>query len=127
MSAESKLSRQTDIAENKNKEQIDQQKGTASVAAQFVGKAPDIGHAYGRADGGKDEAPTAGKILRIVFSFHFSPISLKQAFSYDSITINHDSKQSFQFKVLLRQSQQQAGECIAGHEGGKKSKSKRFF
>ena len=36
---------QTHVAENENKQQINEQKCPAAVAAQLVGKAPDVRHA----------------------------------------------------------------------------------
>ena len=67
--AHGELRRQADGAEDDHKQQVDQQEGPAAVAAHLVRKAPDVGHADGRADGRQDKAPAAGKAFR-VFRFH---------------------------------------------------------
>ena len=67
--ADGEFRRQADRAEDDHKQQVDQQKCPAAVAAELVRKAPDVGHADRRADGGKNKAPAAGKVFR-VFLFH---------------------------------------------------------
>ena len=65
-----KLCGQTHIAENKNEQQINQQKGSAAVAAHFIGESPDVGHSYGRSHRCQNKAPAAGKALGISALFH---------------------------------------------------------
>ena len=60
------------------------QKGTAAVTAHLCGEAPYICHAYGRAHGGEDKAPAAGKsgirflthFRSSIFQLYFSDISI---------------------------------------------------
>ena len=58
------------MAENKDEQQIDDQKRAAAVAAELVWKAPDVGHADGRADRRENKAPAAGKMLGMFGVFH---------------------------------------------------------
>ena len=72
--------RKADIAEDKDKQQIDQQESPAAIAAQFVGETPYIGHSYRRTDRGQNEAPPAGKAPCAFLMFHFIfSVSIKQA------------------------------------------------
>ena len=59
--ADGKLGRQPDIAEDDDKQQIDQQERAAAVRAHFVGESPHIRHADGRTDRGQNEAPAAAE------------------------------------------------------------------
>ena len=75
-----KFRRKADIAENKDKQQIDQQESPAAIAAQFVGETPYIGHSYRRTDRGQNEAPPAGKAPCAFLMFHFIfSVSIEQA------------------------------------------------
>ena len=58
------------MAENKDEQQIDDQKRAAAVAAELVWKAPDVGHADGRADRRENKAPAAGKMFGVFGVFH---------------------------------------------------------
>ena len=61
--SDGKLRRQANVAEQRNKQQIDDQKGAAAVAAQLGGKTPDVGHADCGADSCENETPAVRKLL----------------------------------------------------------------
>ena len=62
------------MAENKDEQQIDDQKRAAAVAAELVWKAPDVGHADGRADRRENKAPAAGKMFGMFGVFHMRSV-----------------------------------------------------
>ena len=65
--AHRKLRRKADIAEDQHEQNIDKQKRASAVAAHFVRKPPDVRHADGRADRGKDKSPAGRKALYTLF------------------------------------------------------------
>ena len=80
VTAHGKFCRECNMAENKDEQQIDDQKRAAAVAAEFVWKAPDVGHADGRADRRENKAPAAGKMFG-VFSYAFRPARMAGSLS----------------------------------------------